>query len=305
MRYRPFGSTGQSVSEVGMGCWAIGGNEFGNSYGSTDDAASIRAVKKAVELGCTLFDTADVYGHGHSETLLGLALHKIRDKVLIATKVGGAYMYGNPEWGHVNFSEAYIRFALQRSLQRLRTERIDLYQLHGPSVRVIRDGEPFRVLRALQKEGLVRWVGVSVHSLEEGIAALDHVDAVQCAFNIADPRNYELMETAKRRGIAVLAREPLLNGFAAGKLKDAVFEEGDIRKRMPKEYRESLVELVEAVRQRFPDRSLAQVALRYVLNFPCVSTVIPGAKNELQVAENCDASEAPALTDEELKVFGS
>ena len=110
------------ISEVGMGCWAIGGNEHGNSYGSTDDAESLKAIKKAVELGFNFFDTADVYGNGHSEELLGLALNKIREKVIIATKVGGAYMYeqgaaivrhieeqsssnvhSNEKWGHVNY----------------------------------------------------------------------------------------------------------------------------------------------------------------------------------------------------------
>src|SRR3989344_6693938 len=97
MKFRKFGKADVKVSEVGLGCWAIGGNQFGNSYGSTDDVLSIKTIKKAVELGCNFFDTADVYGQGHSEELLGLALAKNRKSVFIATKVGGAYMYSG-EW---------------------------------------------------------------------------------------------------------------------------------------------------------------------------------------------------------------
>ncbi|MBI4019735.1 MAG: aldo/keto reductase [Candidatus Aenigmarchaeota archaeon] len=308
MNYRPLGSTGINVSEVGMGCWAIGGSSYGNSYGPTDDAESIRAVKKAVELGCNFFDTADVYGHGHSEELLGLALRSYRGEVFIATKGGGAYMYNDERWGHVNFSGDYIRFALEQSLRRLKTHYIDVYQLHNPSLKVIKEGEVFRTLRALQKEGKIKHVGVSVHTLEEGIAALDHVDSVQCVFNILDPRNYEMMEAAKRRKIAVVVREPLVNGFATGKYRgDSSFAGEDIRSRMPREYIENLAELMEEVRKRFSHRkeSLAQIALKYVLSFDSVSTVIPGAKTERHVAENIGASGIPGLTEEELKVFGS
>ena len=197
MKLRNFGLTGFKVSEVGLGCWAIGGNSHGNSYGSTDDVESIKAVKRAAELGCNFFDTADVYGEGHSEEILGMALHKIRDNIFIATKVGGAYMYPGSDYGHINFSEEYIRFALENSLQRLKTGWIDLYQLHNPSLKIIQAGEVFKIMRSLQKEGKIKFVGISVHSLDEGVAALDHVDAIQCVFNMLDPRNYELLEAAK------------------------------------------------------------------------------------------------------------
>src|SRR3989344_7393021 len=119
MKYRSL--RGDKVSEVGMGCRAIGGNAYGNSYGTTDDGESLKAIKQAVELGCNFFDTADVYGHGHSEELLGMALHGVRNRVFIATKAGGAYMYNNDDWGHVNFTHEYLQFALEQSLNRLRT----------------------------------------------------------------------------------------------------------------------------------------------------------------------------------------
>lgn len=306
MRYRPFGKAGFNVSEVGMGCWAIGGNEFGNSYGPTDDALSVRAVKKAVELGCNFFDTADVYGHGHSEELLGLALRTVRERVFIATKVGGSYMYNDPKWGDVNFSPEYIDFALGKSLARLQTSYVDVYQLHNPPLYMIEEGSVFARLRLLQKKGKIRAVGVSVHTLDEGLAALDNVDSIQCVFNILDPRNYELMETAKRRGIAVIAREPLANGLAAGKYSaQSTFEHGDIREFMPPAYRQQVIEAVSSMADKFPGENFSQVAIRYVLSFDSVSVVIPGAKSPQQVDKNMRASELARLTDRQLAVFGS
>ena len=298
------------VSEIGMGCWAIGGNQFGNSYGPTDDAESLKAVKKAVELGCNFFDTADVYGHGHSEELLGLALQKIRDKVFIATKVGGAYIYNNERWGHINFSPEYIGFALEQSLRRLKTNYIDIYQLHNPSLKMIKEGEVFKPLRKLQKEGKIKLVGVSVHTLDEGVAALEHADVIQCVFNMIDPRNYELLESAKRKGIGIIVREPLANGFLSGKYNaESKFEDGDIRSRMPKQYVEELTALVEEIEDRFGHRlssaTLAQIALRYILMFDSVSTLIPGAKTEWQAEQNMKGSDIAPLTEEEMAILGS
>ena len=308
MKYRQFGKTESKVSEVGMGCWAIGGSAFGNSYGPTDDTESIKAVKKAAELGCTFFDTADVYGHGHSEELLGLALQKIRSQVMIATKVGGAYMYNNESWGHVNFSQEYINFAIEQSLLRLRTNYIDVYQLHNPPLRMIQEGEVFKPLRELQKQGKIRHVGVSVFTLDEGIAALEHADSVQCVFNMFDPRNYELIETAKRRGVAIIVREPLANGFLSGKYNGkSTFDKSDIRHRMPQEYIEEMTELVQEMKKKFAKRqaTMAQIALRYVLAFDCATSVIPGAKTAEQAEENMKASEIAPLTEEEMNFLGS
>lgn len=306
MKLRAFGSTSMQVSEVGMGCWAIGGNAFGNSYGNTDDGESIKAIKKSFALGCNFFDTADVYGHGHSEELLGIALSNIRKNVFIATKVGGAYMYNDEKLGHVNFTPEYIRFALEQSLLRLRTDYIDVYQLHNPTLQMIKEGEVFKPLRQLQEQGKIKHVGVSVFTLDEGLAALDHVDSVQCVFNIIDPRNYEMMETAKRRGIAIIVREPLANGLLTGKYStSSAFEKGDIRSRTPKEYMEGVAELASEIKKRFPSLTPAQVCLKYILNFDCVSTVIPGMKNEKQTEENMAVSELPPLTQDEMAFFGS
>jgi len=306
MKFRQFGSTGMKTSEVGMGCWAIGGNAFGNSYGTTEDAESVKAVRKAVDLGCNFFDTADVYGHGHSEELLGIALQKIRRGVLIATKVGGSYVYNDDKWGNMNFTAEYVRFAIEQSLLRLKTDYIDVYQLHNPTLAMIKEGEVFRPLRGLQKEGKIRHVGISVFTLDEGLAALDHADSIQCVFNIIDPRNYEMMETAKRRGIGVIVREPLANGLLTGKYNTgSSFEKGDIRNNTPPQYMEGVTELAQEIKERFPWATPAQIALKYVLSFDCVSTVIPGAKTPEQAAENMAASDIRPLTKEDMAVFGS
>ena len=171
---------------------------------------------------------------------------------------------------------------------------------------MIKEGEVFKAMRQLQKEGKIRHVGVSVFTLDEGIAALDHADSVQCVFNIIDPRNYEMMETAKRRGVAVIVREPLSNGLLTGKYTtDSSFERGDIRNNTPEQYMEGVVELADEIKKRFPWATPSQIALKYVLSFDCVSTVIPGAKTTNQAAENMAASELRALTKDEMAVFGS
>src|SRR6266850_6008807 len=137
MKVRKLGSTGLEVSEIGFGAWAIGGNAHGNSYGPTDDDESLRAIKTALDLGCTFFDTADCYGFGHSEELLGQALKGHRDRVIIATK-GGSDFYHTPP--RLNFTESHLVFAVEESLRRLNTDTIDLYQLHNPPFSVIEGG---------------------------------------------------------------------------------------------------------------------------------------------------------------------
>ena len=307
MKFRNFGSTGIKVSEVGLGCWAIGGNQFGNSYGSTDDVVSIKAIKKAVELGCNFFDTADVYGNGHSEELLGLALNKARENVFIATKVGGAYIYGG-EWGSMNFGEDYIRFALEKSLQRLRTSYVDLYQLHNPSLELIKEGDVFKILADLKKEGKIKFLGISIHTLEEGEAALKHdVDSIQCVFNILDPKNYEIIEAARVKGVAIIAREPLCNGFLVDNPPKGPFERGDIRSQMPANYVQNLSDAAKELREMFSHRKepLSQIALKYVLMSKGVSVAIPGAKTPEQVEQNLKTSEIPDLTERDLGLLGS
>jgi aryl-alcohol dehydrogenase-like predicted oxidoreductase len=320
MKRRLLGRTDFAVSEVGFGGWAIGGNRYGNSYGPTDDAAAILAVQRAVELGCNFFDTADVYGHGHSEQILGEALADVRRQVIIATKVGGNFYNRDvhpllrdrvaqaagvpyvqlppdvplPVTHDANFSSDYLRFALGRSLERLRTDYVDLLQLHNPPLQQIASMETYGVLEDLKKEGLIRAYGVSVHTPEEGLAAINSTmpDTVQVVYNLAR-RDAEsaFFPAARAANIGVIVREPLANGFLAGRYSaDSTWDKGDIRSRMPQQYVTQLTALGHRVRELAgrTGKTAAQLALKFVLDNPAVSTVIVGTKTVAQADENFD-----------------
>jgi aryl-alcohol dehydrogenase-like predicted oxidoreductase len=315
---RILGRTGLAVSEVGFGGWAVGGNQFGNSYGPTDDAESIRAIRRAFDLGCNVFDTADVYGHGHGEELFGTALTGVRPQVILATKVGGNFynrdvhpllterltqLIGSPldqvppdaplpVTHDANFSPGYVRFALEQSLKRLRTDYVDLLQLHNPPMNLISSMETYEVLEDLKREGLIRFHGVSVHPPEEGIAAVQATmpDTVQIVYNLARREaEDEFFPAARAAGVGVIAREPLANGLLAGAYSpDSVWEKGDIRARMPRQYVHQLVALGQRVRE-LADKAgttASVLALKFVLDNPAVATVIVGMKTVRQVEEN-------------------
>ena len=321
MNRRVLGRTGLAVSEIGFGGWAIGGNRFGNSYGPTDDGAAQRAVHRAVELGCNFFDTADVYAHGHSEELLGEALADVRDKVIIATKVGGNFYNRDvhpllkerisqavgqpidelpagailPVTHDTTFSPEYVRFAVQQSLKRLRTDYIDLLQLHNPTLAQIADMGTYGVLEDLKQEGLIRFYGVSVHPPEEGIAAVQATmpDTVQIVYNLARREaEDEFFPAARAAQVGVIAREPLANGLLAGRYgPDSTWEKGVIRARMPRPYVAQLTALGQRVHELAGKSGLtaAQLALRFVLDKDAVSVVIVGMKTVDQAEENLNA----------------
>ena len=318
MNKRILGRTGFAVSEIGFGAWAIGGNRFGNSYGPTDDAESGRAVRRAYELGCTFFDTADVYGHGHSEEVLGEALADVRSKVVLATKVGGNFYNRGvhpllrdrisdlagipfdqipaeaplPVTHDSTFTPDYVRFALERSLRRLRTDYVDLLQLHNPALPLIAAMDTYAVLEDLKQEGKIRAYGVSIHSPEEGLAAIQATmpDTVQVVYNIArrEPED-GLLARARAANVGIIAREPLANGFLAGAYgPDATWAPGDIRARMPRPYVARMATLGARVRELAAQARItpAQLALRFVLDNPDVGVVIVGMKTVQQVDDN-------------------
>jgi aryl-alcohol dehydrogenase-like predicted oxidoreductase len=318
---RVLGRTGLAVSEVGFGGWAIGGNAFGNSYGPTDDAESKRAIRRAYDLGCNFFDTADVYGHGHSEELLGEALQDVRDKVVIATKVGGNFYNRDihplmrdrvaqsvgkplaefpdgaplPVTHDANFTSGYVRFAVERSLERLRTTWIDLLQLHNPPINLISSMDTYAVLEDLKREGLIRSYGVSVHPPEEGLAAVNATmpDTVQIVYNLARREAEDaFLAAARAANVGVIAREPLANGFLAGRYHaDSSWPAGDIRARMPRPYVAQVTALGQRVRELAEKSGLsaAQLALKFVLDRPEIGCAIVGMKTVQQVEENLNA----------------
>ncbi len=302
VHYRTLGRTGLRVSEVGFGAWAIGGNAHGNSYGPTDDAVSRDAVRKAVELGCNFFDTADVYGWGHSEEILGEALEGRRDKVILATKVGGDFYHGAVR---MNFDPAYIAFALERSLRRLRTGHIDLYQLHNPPAETMADPATYEVLESLKAEHKIDHYGVSIHEPLEGTLCLEAgmPEALQVPFSLFRQEWIdEFLEAARKANVGIIAREPLGNGFLTGAIRpDAKFPAGDIRSHWPRGMvsgRAAAAEQLAFLKRE--GRTRAQAALRFVLAFPEVSVTIPGVKTPAQAEEDLGASESPPLTADEV-----
>jgi len=305
MKYRDFGSTGIKVSEVGFGGWGIGGNEHGHSYGSTDDKVSLDAINKALDLGCNFFDTADVYGFGHSESLLGKALKNKRDRVIVATKVGSDFYQGG---GFQTFTDEYIRFALEKSLDRLQTDYVDIYQLHNPPLRLLKKDSTYSTLQELKREGKIRAWGISILDPIEGMTALavTQPDCIQIPVNIFNSRPVEtLLPSAFAVGCAIIAREPLANGFLTGKfakVKEITFEDGDVRQNWPPDYVKARIEAAKRLEfLQKEKRTLTQTAIKFVLSLKEVSVTIPGMKTPQQAEEDLSASDLKALSSMELK----
>lgn len=295
MKYRKLGRTGLEVSEIGFGCWAIGGS----GYGATRDEESLEALETAWEHGVNFYDTADTYGHGHSEELLSEFLkNKDRSKIFIASKAGWDFYH--PPSRKV-FTPEHINFACEQSLKRLAAGYIDLYQLHNPSAEQIRSGEAVGALEKLKAQGKIRFIGVSVHREEEALAALEdkRVDALQLIFNMLDQRMAEkVFDLCKETGVAVIAREPLASGMLTGKYAAGhEFGREDHRKRWTKEKLALDVRKIEMIRSILATErlSLTQAALEYILDFDAVSTAIPGTKTKAQLLENLRATEDPML----------
>ena len=299
MKYRTLGRTGLSVSEVGFGCWAIGGT----SYGPIKDEDSLLALETAWRRGINFYDTADTYGHGHSEELLAQFLKdKPREKIIVATKAGWDFYHGGNK---KNFDPDYLVFACEESLKRLGVEAVDLYQLHNPSLAEIQAGEAVGVLEKLKGQGKIRFIGISVHKETEALEAIgdSRVDALQLVFNlIRQEMADKVLPKAKEKKVGVIVREPLACGLLTGKYRpDHQFHKNDHRNRWTHDTMQLELKKVGMLKTILATErlSLARAALEYVLDFEGVSSVIPGAKTKAQVLENLQASENPQLRMEE------
>ena len=294
MKYRRLGRTGIEVSEIGFGTWGIGGTAGGaTAYGAADDRESKAALRRAFDLGVTFYDTSNLYGYGHSESLIGSAFKGLRKKVVLASKVGfgGA---GDPQ----DFSPAHIRAAIEKSLKRLQTDYLDLYQLHSPPTETLENlGDILQTLSDLQSEGKVRALGVSVRSPEDGLGLVRNfkIPCLQVNFNLVDQRLLEtgLMELCEREEVGLVCRTPLCFGFLGGGYsEESEFDSQDHRHSWPREQRALWVKaprLFSPVR-RTAGETPAQFALRFCLSYAPVSTVIPGMLKPEQVEENIRAS---------------
>ncbi|MFO7446494.1 MAG: aldo/keto reductase [Ignavibacteriaceae bacterium] len=308
MKYRKLGRTGWEVSEISFGAWAIGG-----TWGSVDDKNSLDALNKALDMGVNFIDTADVYGDGHSEQLIAKLRKERKEKFYVATKAGRRL---NPHTAE-GYNRKNLTSFIERSLKNLNADAIDLLQLHCPPTTVYYMPEVFEILDDLVKDGKLRFYGVSVEKVEEGLKAIEfpNVQSVQIIFNMFRHRPSELFfEQAKKRQVGIIARVPLASGLLTGKLKkDSKFEADDHRNFNRHgeafdrgetfsgvDYDLSLkaVEEVKAVCP--PGITLAQFALKWILMFDAVSCAIPGAKRKEQAEENINAQLLPPLTSETM-----
>ena len=304
MKYRKLGNTGFRVSEVGLGCWQLGG-DWGDPI-ADDRALSI--LKAAEEGGVNLFDTADVYGGGRSETLIGKYLRTTGSGVRVITKFGrGAGVYPD------NYTERSLREGVEGSLSRLGVEAIDLLQLHCIPEAVLEKGEIFDLLRKLKEEGLIRNFGASVETEREGRICMQQegLSSLQVIFNLFRQHYAEgFFDEAAKSGVGIIVRLPLASGLLSGKFnrqtrfsdkdhrnynKDgAAFNVGETFSGLPFD---KGLELVEILRSEYLPKSLemAEFALRWILDHEAVSTIIPGASSVEQARANAGISSMPPL----------
>lgn len=309
MKYRELGNTGLHVSEVSFGTWAIGG-----SWGNTNDVEALKGLDKAIGEGVNFFDTADVYGEGHAEQLLAKATKGKEDDIYIATKFCRAGDIHDLE----TYSEARVRAYCEASLKRLERERIDLYQIHCPPLSVLKDGRVFEVLDKLQAEGKIRHYGVSVETVEEGLFCLGvpGVKALQVILNLFRQKPLtELLPKAQEAGVGILVRLPLASGLLTGKFKpDTTFAADDHRSFNANGEQFNVgetfaglpftkgVELAAQLGWIAEGRGdMARAAMRWILDQPEVTCVIPGFRNVRQVEDNLGAIDVPSFSEDELK----
>ena len=311
MEYRELGRTGMKVSEISFGAWGVGG-----SWGEVDDSESMTALHAALDLGVNFFDTADVYGDGHSETLLARLKQERSEPFYVATKAGRRSSPHSPE----SYTRENLTAYVERSLKNLQTDALDLLQLHCPPTPVYYLPEVFGVLDDLSKAGKLRHYGASVEKVEEGLKAIEYpgVQSVQIVFNLFRQRPAGLFfSEAMRKQIGVLARLPLSSGMLTGKMTGASqFEASDHRlfNRNGEAFDrgetfsgldyETGLKAVEALKTLVPKgATLAQMALKWILMHPAVTCVIPGAKRPSQVRENMSAADLPNLDERTLKAI--
>lgn len=311
MKTRTLGRTGATVSDVGLGTWQLGGADWGNV--SDDDA--LRILHRSADLGVTLFDTADVYGMGRSESLLGRFLKERPNRVFVATKLGRRH--DAPNGWPQNFTLQAARQHTQDSLRRLGVDSIFLQQWHCVPTDQLRRGEVFDHMRTLQREGLIRHWGVSVESVEEGLLCIQQPDCatLQVIYNIFRQKlSTDLLPQARAKGVGILARVPLASGLLAGAFKPGhrfdpkdhryynadgqAFNVGETFAGLPFERGVEMAQKIAALLKPTDQASFAQKSLRWVLDDPAVSCVIPGASKLSQAESNVKASDLPPLGDD-------
>ncbi|MCY9695159.1 aldo/keto reductase [Paenibacillus alginolyticus] len=309
MKYRQLGDTELRISEVSFGTWAIGGG-----WGHANDDEALKGLHLAMEAGVNFFDTADVYGNGHAEELLAKATKGKENEIHVATKFCRA--------GDIHdlrtYSEESVRQYCESSLKRLKRERIDLYQIHCPPLSILKDGQVFEVLDKLKTEGKIRHYGVSVETVEEGLFSIGipGVKALQVIYNLFRQKpSEELFPLAKAAGVGILVRLPLASGLLTGKFTESsTFAADDHRSFNADGAQFNVdetfaglpfnkgVELARELAWIAEGRgNMARASMRWILDNPNITCVIPGFKNERQVEDNLGTVHVPSFTLDELE----
>lgn len=284
MNKRIYGKTGKYVSEIGFGGWQLGNKQDWEPMGEAD---SIKLVHEALDAGMNFFDSAPNYGGGKSEELLGKALAGRRDRVVVNTKFGH-----NPD-GSTDYSADRLRGSLENSLKRLKTDYVDSIILHNPPFEYL-DGRygHYEVLEKLKDEGKIRTYGVSVDSSREMLEVINRSDAgvMEVMFNIFYQETAEAFKQAKEKEMALIIKIPLDSGWLSGKYgKNSVFS--GVRSRWSPGVIEKRSELLEKIKFITDENTTMTVAaLRFILSYPEVATVIPGVRSTAQLKENISAS---------------
>ncbi len=328
MKYRILGKTDLKISEIGFGCQSIGGGLY-----YKNDNESIKILNEAYDAGVNFFDTSDHYSLGESEKLIGKAFKGKRDKIIIGTKAGTLYSnwavaalklrplikpfgkYLQPlkipfhlmraKQKRKDFSKMYLIEAVENSLRRLQTDYIDLFQLHKPSKEILKKGELIEILELLKQQGKIRYYGISCAENEDALICFNYrdVSSVQLTLNLLDNKcAAEILSAAKEKRIGIIARNPRAQGHLTTEFNDIMAET------YAKDYNEFEIKKERAKQFAFlvnSNRTLAQAALQYVLNFEEVSSAIPRAVNSKQLMENLETFNAPQLSESELSKIHS
>ncbi|MBD3346562.1 MAG: aldo/keto reductase [Chitinivibrionales bacterium] len=312
MKTGKLGTHGPKITECGLGCWQLGGG-WGNPW---DNAVAQEILTASYDSGVRFFDTADVYGNGESERSVGM-FRKSHPDIIVATKLGRAGIFPD------GYSRSSLREATEKSLKRLGVGKIDVTQLHCVPMEILREGAVFDWLREQQDDGLIERFGASVETVEEGLICLEQegLTSLQVIFNIFRQKPLkELFVKAQEKGVGIIVRLPLASGLLSGKMtKETSFREGDHRNfnRDGQSFNvgetfagikyEKGVELADQLKAMVPENmTMVQMALRWILDYDAVSTVIPGASRPSQARENARISDMPPLSaelHERLSIF--
>ncbi len=308
MKKRSFGKTGFAISEISLGTWQLG-SVWGEPF---DQDVAMQTLKNATAADINAFDTADVYQDGKSEETIGTYIKTLSDKPFIITKTGRRL----PAQTKEGYNEGNIRSFIDDSRKRLNQETLDMVLLHCPPTDVYYNPEVFKLLDTLKTEGKIKHYGVSVERIEEGLKALEYegVDAVEIIFNMFRMRPAEVFfEQAKLKNVGVIVRVPLASGLLTGKFNEkttfnkndhrtynrdgAAFDKGETFSGV--DYNLGL-KAVDALKKHFNTDNIAPYALRWILMFDAVSTVIPGASKPEHIRNNAKAATMEPLSDKDM-----